>query len=938
LRNEYEKRHAINAELRLNHSTPSEETSLKELDIFEDNFIVFHAIDKGISNNLGKTTECIYSTMPLANGFDETSPEQNGIADHMQLNTSFSSNHLLSIPLPKASSGIDDCTENTEKKHKSKPRKKDSNPSSPNASILPMSQKYMLHLPPSNEWGSRDRDLANKTNNSQTSYQPSAVMLESQVHGYIFRNSNIHDEIVRHDSKFKESSKIVEAVDPVRIGNSTTVNAIDHLERSVRKAVGLLRELRQILEKHLRNEYLDYWIKSIDELVQQSLYAHTVIGIVGKTGAGKSSVINAVLDEEIPLSLTSMAFYTPVIVELSWNESNQPTKKYRAEIEFIKLDEWKNELETLCRDLLDENGGFSSDFTNMDTKAGVAYTKIMAVYPFITKHNVTTWSPEELLTYTPLSKVLGTIKKLYCTNCLDLYHNLQMYFNSERKGPGDEEDHKSETQQDVMELWPLIKVVRIYLRSPALSSGAVILDLPEVRGSNAARAALIAGYVKRCTDLWIIAPITHTVDGIATIPLLEDTVEHQWQYDGIYATVTFICSKTDDISILDAIEALGLENDIAELQLEIEQTNDHIASLKQKVEKDIKTRPTYANIAGYEDDGAQSWSYDGYNLDDDGRASPPKGKNLKISPFSSTCKPPILRSHNRQGSSESALKSMLDHHSKSQRNENGPIKHEHSLSQEQLTSDAIGEKTERTEAGINANLVEATIPTHLISTLVRIDQLRENCAAAQSDISAICIAGRNEYLKRAIRLDFKNNIETIDVKNAVEEFRNGFDKNQGARDYVTIADSPPIYCVSSLAYRYLSNRQKQDTKVQGFTDIKQSEIPQLRNHYEKLTEAGITTACKNFQHRFSQLLSSMTDSTLNDNTLITFSKDEHAVAIDFLAQRLQALEKLRVNISLLIKHCRMDGTILKRRSYVFDNKYFSCGLDLGKSTKIVNEA
>ena len=48
---------------------------------------------------------------------------------------------------------------------------------------------------------------------------------------------------------------------------------------------------------------------------------------------------------------------------------------------------------------------------------------------------------------------------------------------------------------------PLIKVVRIFVKSPALATGAVIVDLPGVHDANAARAAVAEGYMKQCTGL-----------------------------------------------------------------------------------------------------------------------------------------------------------------------------------------------------------------------------------------------------------------------------------------------------------------------------------------------------------------------------------------------------------------------------------------------------
>lgn len=42
----------------------------------------------------------------------------------------------------------------------------------------------------------------------------------------------------------------------------------------------------------------EHWLKSIEDLEKQAQPTRTVIGVVGNTGAGKSSVINALLEEE----------------------------------------------------------------------------------------------------------------------------------------------------------------------------------------------------------------------------------------------------------------------------------------------------------------------------------------------------------------------------------------------------------------------------------------------------------------------------------------------------------------------------------------------------------------------------------------------------------------------------------------------------------------
>ncbi len=73
---------------------------------------------------------------------------------------------------------------------------------------------------------------------------------------------------------------------------------------------------------------------------------------------------------------------------------------------------------------------------------------------------------------------------------------------------------------------------RIYVKSPALSTGAVIVDLPGVHDANAARAAVAEGYMKQCTGLWSVAPINRAVDDKAAKSLLGESFKRQLKMDG----------------------------------------------------------------------------------------------------------------------------------------------------------------------------------------------------------------------------------------------------------------------------------------------------------------------------------------------------------------------------------------------------------------------
>lgn len=183
---------------------------------------------------------------------------------------------------------------------------------------------------------------------------------------------------------------------------------------------------------------------------------------------------------------------TASATEISWNHSNIPSQLYRAEVDFIKQKDWAVELNNLFHDLLDGTGRISSDYNNCDTEAGLAFAKIKAVYPCQTKALLVHSDPDLMAQEPAIRDVLGKVKCLAATDASTLFKELQHYVDSKEK---------SNAEDTRMEYWPLIKVVRIYCKAPALATGAVIVDLPGVQDSNAARAAVAANYLQHCTGI-----------------------------------------------------------------------------------------------------------------------------------------------------------------------------------------------------------------------------------------------------------------------------------------------------------------------------------------------------------------------------------------------------------------------------------------------------
>lgn len=60
-------------------------------------------------------------------------------------------------------------------------------------------------------------------------------------------------------------------------------------------------------------------------------------------------------------------------------------------------------------------------------------------------------------------------------------------------------------------LWPLVGCFKVFCNAAALSTGAVLVDLPGANDANAARCAVADRYLKNCKCVWILAQATRAM-------------------------------------------------------------------------------------------------------------------------------------------------------------------------------------------------------------------------------------------------------------------------------------------------------------------------------------------------------------------------------------------------------------------------------------------
>ncbi|KAK3687321.1 hypothetical protein B0T22DRAFT_497814 [Podospora appendiculata] len=658
------------------------------------------------------------------------------------------------------------------------------------------------------------------------------------------------------------------------------------LEEGVRAGLRVLKSLKGPLDAAapLSNTQASDWLECIQRLEGRSKPSRTIVGVVGNTGAGKSSVISAVLDEERLLPTNCMRACTASPTEISFNHSEDPRELYRAEVEFLAHEDWLKELQGLFTDLIDGTGQVSRECSNEDSEAGIAFAKIKAVYPKKTKEMIAESTPEKLANEFAVRRVLGTVKKLQATDAASIYRQLQTYVDSKEKN-----------NERMMEFWPLIKVVRIFTKASALATGACLVDLPGVQDSNAARAAVAANYMKACTGLWIVAPITRAVDDKTAKSLLGDSFRRQLKYDGTYSAVTFICSKTDDISVTEAAESLDIEDQVGESWTKIRGFENDIQKLKSRQADLRDEKEACDELAEGIDQAFDEWE-DLMNKLSEGEivyapSDTPSKKRKR------TSKPSGCRKN--RVSIDSDDSDFLDSGDDASNKENSQPADEN---RQPLTEDEIERKLATLKAEkkeLRDNKKEVT--RQIIEARIEIKQIIAKKDTLLAEVKAICIKGRNEYSRRAIKHDFAMGIKELDQENAAEEDEATFDPEVDIRDYDEVAKTLPVFCVSSRAFQKLNGRlQRDDFKHDGFRTVDDTEIPQLQAHARKLTEAGRAADSRAFLNDLMQLLNSMKMWAANDGTRSNLSDGEKRAEDIRLRRRLHKFEE---ELDKAVIHC-----------------------------------
>lgn len=296
----------------------------------------------------------------------------------------------------------------------------------------------------------------------------------------------------------------------------------------------VLSGLDKVSPPYANTDFIGYLREKISAL-EAVIDDKVVVGVFGRSGAGKSSLMNAILGVNTLLPSGTVGACTSVIIQV---EANMTDSNYVAEIDFISKEEWEKELESLLK--IKEMDGEEKD----KRMVNMANSKIQALYG----EDAVGKSFDELKsleseTFSDIPEFLSSTRKILSFDTATKFSTeIACYIRSKRK------IHGKQSKSSQIHYWPLVKYVTIKMpNSKDLLEHIVLVDLPGTGDCNKARDEMWESYITKCSSVWVVADIDRAAADSDAWNILDNSISNMGP-GGQCQNITFICTKTDDIN------------------------------------------------------------------------------------------------------------------------------------------------------------------------------------------------------------------------------------------------------------------------------------------------------------------------------------------------------------------------------------------------------
>lgn len=291
------------------------------------------------------------------------------------------------------------------------------------------------------------------------------------------------------------------------------------------------------------------------------------IALVGTTGAGKSTFLNAILGQEIlPVGVMEpcTAFVTSV------RHSVDPG--YSVEIQFCTQKEWESDLRSLVSALQPGEGEEDSENrTEGKRLMDAARKRIQAVYGIPVDENT---NPAALLDGNLPPEVESIFKRgsSEISKFIDAKSMLA---------------HVRKLIRGESSLWPLVKQVSISGFYPYLAGGLELIDLPGLNDPNEARVEVTRDFLRTSPFVWVVFPMVRGLTEDIRRILQEEKLLRTLVLSGTYGALSLVGTKADEIDI-DVASQFGLPEDCSQIELIEAYREQTVMAARKQLEQMVK--------------------------------------------------------------------------------------------------------------------------------------------------------------------------------------------------------------------------------------------------------------------------------------------------------------------------------------------------------------
>ncbi|KAK3401814.1 hypothetical protein B0T20DRAFT_450764 [Sordaria brevicollis] len=303
-------------------------------------------------------------------------------------------------------------------------------------------------------------------------------------------------------------------------------------------------------------EKLAQWIKDAVEIKKEHDQFEILVGVQGKTGAGKTSLLNALLGFKDLLPPNDALVATAAICQVGYNHCEDPKKAFRAEVTFRKGMEVKQELNRFFEDIkrrdqleeLKRTGELEDDDDNdlgeVVERIKATAEKIEPVWGY-SLTELEGMSTQDLLTKSdPAVKLLNTVKKINSPDLATFAPAIKPYLDATTTTISGKAGHETRD----MAVWPLIDHVKVWVKSDILRGGIVLVDLPGLGEVVETRAAVARKFYNKLAVTIVVSPSVRAADEKTAVDLMTENQEITMRMSGKLDDRGFciVLSKADD--------------------------------------------------------------------------------------------------------------------------------------------------------------------------------------------------------------------------------------------------------------------------------------------------------------------------------------------------------------------------------------------------------